>query len=198
MRENAGCDYDHFVLDQGSTDGTQEWLMSEYEDAHVIFRPDNIGIARGMNRLLDEVDSAYDVIVKADNDLELTQPNTLRVLCETALDTDWLLSPRINGLLQPPHPTREVEMAGETLLDVPQIGGICLAAPAWIYHSYRYLDDLPKWGLDDVHICAWHRARGGSCGYVKRLEANHYEGTEAQRVTYPEYWERKQVEMGIT
>jgi GT2 family glycosyltransferase len=24
LKENAGCDYDHIVLDQGSTDGTAE------------------------------------------------------------------------------------------------------------------------------------------------------------------------------
>ena len=137
LRKYAGCDFDHFVLDQGSTDGTREWLQESYASIR-IWSDENLGISRGMNTLLEWVGkyeeksrTTYDVIVKFDNDCELTQPNTLRDVCKLTLEGGALLSPRILGLNNPPQPTRELRIGDETILDIPQIGGIFLAAPAW-------------------------------------------------------------------
>jgi hypothetical protein len=121
--------------------------------------------------------------------------NTLRDVAQLAHEGGALLSPRILGLNNPPQPTRELRIGDETILDVPQIGGIFLAAPAWVYDEFRYSESNPKFGGDDVEICAWFRRQGGTCGYVKRLEAWHYETTEGQRERFPDYWDRKLVEM---
>jgi len=198
LQEFAGCTYDHFVLDQGSEDGTQAWL-ADYEDTHpwcqVHALDENIGIPAGLNHLLDRIDvGEYDAIVHFDNDCELTQPNTLRDLCKLVVQGNAILSPRILGLQNPPQPTRELRIGDDTILDIPQIGGIMLTAPAWWYDDYRYPATLPKWGLDDSHICATFRAAGGTCGYVKRLEAWHMDGTEGQRERFPSYFERKDLE----
>ena len=80
-----------------------------------------------MNYLLDKLEGDYDVVVKIDNDCELMQPGTLRLVCELAQDSDALLSPRILGLRRPPTSTGEFTIMGETILDIPQIGGIFLA-----------------------------------------------------------------------
>ena len=195
LREFAGCDYDHFVFDQASQDGTREWL-EEYDCAGVWFAPENIGISRAMNKMHDLVSETadYDVVVKFDNDCELVQPNTLRDVCALTLAGGALLSPRILGLNNPPQPTRELRIGDEMILDIPQIGGIFLAAPAWIYDEFRYSESNPTWGGDDVEICRWFRSRGGTCGYVKRFEAWHYMGTEGQRDADPEYFVRKDAE----
>jgi glycosyltransferase involved in cell wall biosynthesis len=192
LQENAGCDYDHYVLDQASEDGTGQWLRDEYDPDYVACSPTNVGISRGMNTLLDwATESAeYDVVVKFDNDCELTQPNTLRDVCHLALVGGALLSPRICGLQNPPTATREARIGDETILDVPQIGGIFLAAPAWVYDDFRYTETNPAWGMDDVEVCGWFRAQGGTCGYVKRLEAWHYETTGGQHARFPGYFAR--------
>jgi GT2 family glycosyltransferase len=202
LREFAGCEFDHYVLDNGSRDGTFEWLCDWRPNLASAFQSEseNIGISRGMNELISYLcDYAetpdYDVIVKFDNDCELTQPNTLRDVAQLAHEGGALLSPRILGLNNPPQPTRELRIGDETILDVPQIGGIFLAAPAWVYDEFRYSESNPKFGGDDVEICAWFRRQGGTCGYVKRLEAWHYETTEGQRERFPDYWDRKLVEM---
>jgi hypothetical protein len=197
LRDNAGCDYDHYVLDQGSEDGTREWLQTSAIPPSLGQFPkawaedENIGINRGMNFLLDELPTASgapDVIVKFDNDCELTQPDTLRTVCELALEGDCLLSPRILGLNNPPSSTGTFEIAGETILDIPQIGGIFIAAPAHAYDDFRYFEgDLLN---DDVQFCWWWRGQGGRCGYVERLTANHYETTNGQHARYPEYFAR--------
>jgi GT2 family glycosyltransferase len=200
LEEHAGTPFDHFVLDQASDDGTSEWLpgwSAERSGRFVYLRDENLGINRGLKDLLGKVydEDDYDVVVKVDNDCELTQPNTLRDVCELAVKGGCLLSPRILGLRQPPRHFREVAIGGEAILDVPQIGGIFLAVPSWVYEEFDYSDALLG---DDVEICHWFRRRGGTCGYVKRLEAWHYETTDGQHDRYPDYFARKYEEAGVT
>ncbi len=187
LHEFAGCEFDHFVVDQGSSDGTQDWLKAEQIPSYHLHQ--NIGINRGMNMLLDSIaDEPYDVIVKFDNDCELTQPNTLRDVCALVLESACLLSPRILGLNNPPPAQGEFTIGGEVILDIPQIGGIFTAAPASVYNEFRF--DESKLLDDDVQLCWWWRWKGGRCGYVKRLEANHYETTKGQWGRYPDYFQR--------
>jgi glycosyltransferase involved in cell wall biosynthesis len=194
LEEFAGCEYDHYVLDNGSADDTPEWLQQQ-DGMNVTLLDENIGIARGLNLLLDKAGPEnYDAIVHFDNDCELTQPNTIRDLAQLVNDGNCLLSPRILGLNNPPRATGRMRIGDETILDIPQIGGICLTAPAWVYDDYRFPASLPKWGLDDSHLCIWWRNRGGICGYVDRLEAWHMDGTEGQRAKYPDYFVRKDAE----
>ena len=195
LAENAGRGYDHYVLDQASTDGTREWLEHQ-PDLEVCLLPENIGISRGLNMILDEMLNPvdYDVIVKIDNDCELVDQDTLRDVCMLAYDADCVLSPRILGLQNTPKPIRELRIRDEIILDIPQIGGIFQAVPAHIYDDFRYSEQNPPWGMDDVEICAHIRRQGGTCGYVKRLEAWHYLGTDGQRQDDPDYFERKDSE----
>src|SRR6187551_3209836 len=84
LREYAGCDFDHYILDQASTAVRQAGLWGKnspepnFRWAQCVM--ENIGIHAGMNALIDRLhqrESAggieYDVIVKFDNDCELTQ-----------------------------------------------------------------------------------------------------------------------------
>jgi len=196
LRKNAGCPFDWYVLDQASTDGTPEWLSGQ-DDIHSICLEQNIGISRGMNRLLDEAVSLadYDAIVKFDNDCELVQPDTIRDVVAATLVAGDLLSPRILGLKRPPMVTGTFMVGLETILDIPQIGGIFLAAPASFYETFRFREDNPRWGLDDVQVCAEARRRGFRCGYFERLEAWHYETTDGQQARYPAYFDRQFREM---
>jgi GT2 family glycosyltransferase len=131
LREFAGIDFDHYILDQGSTDGVSAWLEGEYRPHFLTRVPANIGISRGMNVLLASRDQDYDVVVKFDNDCELVQEFTLERVCDAVYETGALLSPVIRGLNHPPQPIREREMGSETILEIHQIGGIFLAA-RWV------------------------------------------------------------------
>ncbi len=196
LQKNAGCLYDHHVLDQGSADGTREWLTGQ-EHIKTTFLDDNIGVGAGFNQLLETANLIdYDVIVTYDNDCELKQPNTIRDLCKIAFDSNVIVSPRILGLNNPLTPTRELAAAEETIQEVPHLGAICRAAPAWVFDDFRFPDDLPLWGGDEGALCGWFRSKGGTVGYVKRLEAWHYEGTDGQHDRFPEYFERRVLEGG--
>jgi len=103
--EFAGCPFDHYVLDQGSEDDTVEFLH-QYEPYELAVFPENVGIHRGWNILLEEAASGYgmgyDVYVTLDNDCELHQPGTLKAVCEAIYpDSGWIASPTVNGLQNP-------------------------------------------------------------------------------------------------
>jgi GT2 family glycosyltransferase len=193
LHTNAGCHYHHYVFDQGSTDGTREWLVKEFKADRlhkVLLSKNNLGISRGINKLLGELDHDYDVVVKIDNDCEITIPFTLVDVADLVDDGYAILSPRVLGLNNPPAATGRFEVDGQSILDVPQIGGIFLAAPGWVYNAFRYDESGPVWGMDDVEICRWFRSRGGRVGYVESLTVNHYETTSGQHARYPDYFKR--------
>ncbi len=193
LHKFAGCQFDHYVFDNGSNDGTQEWLENEYDPTMLVLSPENVGRCKALNRLLDETEEMddYDVIVMFDNDCELTQPDTVGTISELTVTGGCILSPRILGLRNPPQPFRELVIDDEVILDIPQIGGIYSSAPAFIYtEGYRHNEDNPLYGREDVDLCGWFRTQGGTCGYVKRFEAWHYETTDGQHARYPEYFER--------
>lgn len=198
LQEFAGWPYDHFVLDQASLDGTRKWLQDEYS-AIRFYAYANLGISSGINNLLDKVARVerdlgpYDVVVKFDNDCELTQPNTLRDIAALVMESGALLSPRILGLRRPPSAQGEFYIGDERILDIPQIGGIFLAAPRDVYMGFR--NDVSN-DDDDVQLCWSYRRQGGRCGYVDRLEAWHYETTDGQWERFPEYFERRVAEGG--
>lgn len=192
LHDLAGCDFDHYVLDQASEDGTQEWLRDVYDPDYLSLYPENIGISRGLNRLLGWAfeNADYDVIVKVDNDCELVTEDCLR---DCALfvtrHPGWLISPRIEGLNNPPPTLKRATFGQTVVLEKPQIGGIFLAANADVYRTFRYDENNPSWGMDDVQISRQHR-----CGYLEAHVANHYETTAGQESRFPAYFNRKRLE----
>lgn len=199
LRDYAGCPYDHFVLDQGSTDGTPGWLDANARDfAYVEYLDDNVGISKGLNRLL-AVARGYDVYVKFDNDLELLIPGTLREAARLVYDErNLIVSPRILGLNEPPPVNDEAMIQGRHLGFLGQIGGVFMAMPGWVFNDgFRYDESNPTWGMDDVQMSRWFQDQGGRLAYMLDIGARHFETTEGQKVTYPEYWSRKKQEMGI-
>ena len=200
LAANAGCDYDHYVLDQGSSDGTAEWLHETANLGTYKLVDGNVGICRGLNLMLAElVDAAaYDVIVRFDNDCEVTQSGTLRTVATVALEYDAIVAPRVNGLLHPP-PTIGLAQAGDHVIEETGIlGGVFMAIPARLFteEGFRYDERHPAWTGDEA-IVPWWRARGGTAGYLRGWAVNHYETTAGQRARHPDYWARRDREMGL-
>jgi hypothetical protein len=186
-------------LDQGSTDGTPEWLLGD-EALDVTTLDRNVGICRGLNLLLDEAVNAadYDVIVRFDNDCEVTHHGTLSVLCEIALRYGWIVAPQVNGLRNPPPLLGPLKGENGGIIDrVHHLGGIFMAIPATLFseHGFRYDETQPPWAGDEL-ICPWWTARGGEVGYLRGASVNHYLGTDGQVADIPAYFERRVLEGG--
>jgi glycosyltransferase involved in cell wall biosynthesis len=191
LADNAGCDYQHYVVDQGSTDGTEDWLLAQ-DELDVTVLGMNVGICPALNYLLEAIqDDEYDVVVKFDNDCELLTPNTLRDVCEATLKLDAILSPHIHGLRNTPPTLARLGKVSAT----HGIGGIFMAVPATVFTSgYRHDERNPPWGGDDHDLSAWFRARGGIVGYLDGYHANHYLTTDGQHADNPAYFARKDAE----
>lgn len=201
LRANAGCDYDHFVLDNASTDGTFEWLMDEFDEhlTGLAASPRNVGICRALNRMLDEFElSEHDVIVRFDNDCEVTQPDTLKTVCEVALEHDAIVAPRVLGLQAPPLTLCNTQLGDQVLEETAILGGIFMAIPATLFfeHGFRYDESMPPYTGDEA-IVPWWRSRGGRAGYLQGWHVNHYLTSVGQRSDgrVAEYEKRKLAEM---
>jgi hypothetical protein len=205
LRENAGCDFDHWVLDQGSTDGTAEWLWGECVMGHVFSEVlrENIGCCRGWNHLLGDALAhdnvrGYDVIVTFDNDCEVLTPDTLRVVAGLAAEHETILSPQVRGLMHPPPTLGAFWLGDHTVYEKPIIGNIFfMAIPSVLFtrDGFRWDERYAVWDGGES-ITQWHRDRGGRCGYVQGFEVNHYLTTLGQREDMPWYAERRVAEGG--
>lgn len=197
LKANAGCDFDWYVVDQGSTDGTPEWLETD-ESLDVTFLNENIGICPALNLLLDEAvnPADYDVLVRFDNDCEVLHYDTLRVICELAVAHDAILAPKVLGLNQPPPTISQFSLDGYPVDETAILGGIFMAVPARLYSAlgYRYNEQFPAW-TGDEDICRWWRDNGGHVGYVTSFQVNHYLTSRGQEIDNPVYLGRKLAEM---
>lgn len=197
LRENAGYDFDWYVVDQASTDGTAEWLEQD-DSLDVTFLNQNIGICPALNLLLDEAvnPADYDAIVRFDNDCEVLTPDTLRVIAELAVEHDAILAPKVLGLKNPPPTISQTTMGGYPVDETPILGGIFMVIPARLFaeQGYRFNEEFPPW-TGDEDVCRWWRDCGGRVGYVTSFEVNHYLTSRGQEIDNPEYLGRKLTEM---
>ena len=190
----SGCDFDHYVYDQASEDGTPEWLENEYRPHFLWTNAQNVGVSKGINFLLNHA-KGYDVVVRFDNDCELLVDGTLAACAETARAWGYITSPHIQGLKSPPSLGWQggIAVNGRGYrVGVPNImGGIFMAAPASLYDTYRHDEANPIWGMDDAKIVDYWRAQGGEVGYLLDYPANHYLTTDGQAERDPVWFARK-------
>jgi len=198
LKENAGIKYDHFVLDNGSSDGTPDWLLDEYLVGNIkkpILEKENIGISRGFNKLLDKLSNEYDLIVRFDNDCEVVTPNTLRKIAGIYYNhpemAQVVLSPRVEGLNFPPQRYAKTKLDNLELGFTNIVGGIFQVVAAPIMRQFRFDEKLPKAYGQDQQFASWFISMGGKFAYVEDLIVNHFETTKGQEKRYPEYFKRK-------
>ena len=83
LRDKAGLDYYHIVVDNGSDDGTLTWLENDFKPDLILKLKKNHGVIRawlvGIKKALE---LGADFIVKFDNDCEINEPDILKKLME--------------------------------------------------------------------------------------------------------------------
>jgi glycosyltransferase involved in cell wall biosynthesis len=196
LREKAGYPFDHFIVDNGSQDGTVEWLKENEKDfAKVIYNPENRGISVGSNQALKEI-QGYDLIIKMDNDCLVQTDGILDKIVKIyqsrgIFSPQYVLSPYVNGINNQPTRGLLSGLGGYTIGQTSIIGGLFHIVPNEVYSKYTYDETLPLAKYQDDFFCKWVKENGGVVGYIEELKVEHYEGTDNQAKRFPEYFQRK-------
>ena len=194
----AGHPFDWFVIDNGSADGTVEWLKTQ--KVKVIENPKNVGIARGWNQAIELIKKAggYSIIVKLDNDAEMMSDNWLKTLVELFdRNRKLILSPYVEGLEDSPGGVLRQRMSegspyvlinDRVLGMVPFLGGICWAAPIELYDDFKFDEKTFIAGNKDYLISQYANQQGYKCFYAEELRLWHIDGTKGQKEKNPAYF----------
>ncbi len=202
LQAKAGVSFTHVVLDNGSQDGTQEWLAKEWaspaKSRYLLTSSTNLGISKASNAALDVITRRgdFDLIVKFDNDCEVISDNILGQMVEIFQDIQpfapqYILSPRVEGIVNQPKRVRETMLARRRIGLTAIVGGLFHVVPRRVYEEYRYPETLALAHGQDDDFCHWARIHGCEVGYVEGLIVNHYLTTAGQAEKYPDYFDRK-------
>ncbi len=195
--------YDHFILDNGSMDGTQDDLMQWQEAGLIQYyfnNQENTGISLGSNYLLDVIQGAdcYDWIVKVDNDCEILTNRWLE-RCLRVMDKNTVLSPYVEGLVT--HKGGSPRIGHDVRRNIGwtnHIGGIVTIAHNEAYNDFgRWPVPAPLHGNQDVQFSKKLISLGYEFGYKEDVKCYHIDGTDGQEKKYPEYFKLRQRERRV-
>lgn len=199
IRETTNVPFDHFVVDNGSTDGTVEFLKELKEQGFIkdyIANEENHGIPVASNEALDMIKpEEYDYIIKVDNDAKFKTKGWLEDALKVYDRTQMMcLSPYIEGLVGSPGGTRR-EIYGmiddQYLGMVCHLGGIFTMAPSRIYWDWRWPVSGFMQGGNDVIFSNFVQDLGYQMAYMENHRVEHFEGTLGQEKKFPEYFQDK-------
>jgi len=200
LEKNAGWPYFHLIIDQGSKDGSAEWLDKNYrkENTEVILLRENIGLPRGIN-LAHEIliGGGFEWICKLDNDCEILTPDTLKKLMEAILEskTDLVLSPYVKGLVankggvprgvpsRYPHRWEKYDISYAS-----GVGGIFRLCHKRVLQKYTWDENKPMHYAEDLDFTGRWKENGFMNGYMENVYCLHMDGTLGQQEKYKDYF----------
>lgn len=212
----AGYQFDWFVIDQGSNDGTQDFLNAVRllwngrklapsaengwcNQVHPRYYEQNMGLAKGWNNILDWIKSegGYDIVVKLDNDAEMLTEGWLAAMVDIfERNRKVVLSPYVEGLDGTPGGVMRTRASGDSpymlindhvLGIVPHLGGIVYAHPIELVKEWKF--DEQAVGNKDVMLSAYARQNGYALFYMEEYRVWHIDGTAGQHKKFPLYFE---------
>jgi len=179
LDKNTHIPFDHYIIDQGSTDGTVEWLKTfNYKLGKLYTFPlvKNIGINSGDNFILDKIDNKVDIILKLDNDA-LIMTDAWLEKCLVVLKPKLIISPFVLGLLDNRGGVPRYKYDSNDALGYTHtLGGICLIGytKAWFEDSNGFPACMPvTYHHDDIDFCNRLRENGYKFAYKEDVAICH-------------------------
>lgn len=192
--------YTHFIVDQGSTDGTRQFLqglMGERENLKVIFNEDNKGISIGSNQALEAIGNNFDYIMKLDNDCEVLTDDWLYELIKIIIYSNniLVLSPFVEGLVEHKGGVPRYfscELLGHPIGLTFHLGGISVISASSAYSGFRFDENDTLSGTQDVSFSRHVVSQGYLMGYVEDMKVEHVDTTTGQKKKFPQYFKQRE------
>jgi glycosyltransferase involved in cell wall biosynthesis len=198
IHDTAGYAFDHFVIDNGSKDGTDEFLTKEANIVHYTLNGVNKGISIASNQALDVIGDKYDIVVKIDNDAILITEGWLKKMVDIWERNHLLaMSPYPQGLKDNPGGATRLgygEIGGELVGMTRHLGGLVHFVSRKAYENFRWDEDQPLHGVQDLELSQHLINNGYQMCYLENYYVEHTDGTEGQHEKYPQYFERRKIE----
>jgi len=183
LHEKAGMPFDHFVIDNGSTDGTVEWLKeNESMFAGIIYNSKNLGIAVARTQSLQFLGS-YDWFIMGPNDVEILTDDFITQMAEfwELTHGKYLFSPRLQGIRRVIPALKTYKIGQFAVEEVGLTGGCFMALPTRVFKDY--VQHMRHWRVRE--LCRLAKKRGIKNLYLPELKVNHFESTGKQFKRYP-------------
>lgn len=189
-------DIEVIVTDNGSTDGTVQWIQQEYPDVRLILLPQNKGVAYARNKALAAAKGKYLLIL--DNDICITDqaifrleeymdlhPEVGMVGCKLLYPTGELqesckpypgIWQKIKHVLFPSVSTmayaKQIEEGKP--FEPDYLIGACQMVRADVYHKIGPLDEHIFYGPEDCDYCIRVRCEGLKVVYIPYVSMVHH------------------------
>lgn len=199
LKESTTYPWDWFVFDNGSNDGTVEWLVDKKQHKWMRSHPENRGLTFASNACIDEIlrRDEYDIIVKVDNDCLFETKGWLEDFVDLWKRNHMLyLGPYPEGLVDHPGGPWRVGHAtiGDEFVEVTKhISGICAFIDASAYRNFRWRDEFLH-GQQDGEASEAFIKMGYQPTIIPRHRIQHMDTTAGQEVKYPDYFKKRKEE----
>lgn len=206
MKASTKIGFDWCVFDNGSKDGTLDWLQELMKEKLVLCSgsSENKGITYASNYLLDKIKEReeaigkrYQIIIKIDNDCEFLTYGWLETLVDLWQRNHMVyMSPYPEGLIDNPGGGPRVGYAyiGPYFVEVAtHVGGLCAAIDRRAYDNFRWTDKFLH-GNQDAEASMNFRKQRYMPLYLPIHRILHMDTKIGQMEKYPEYFERRKSE----
>ncbi len=202
LQLSARYPFTHIVVDNGSSDGTVEFLKdyAGKHDVQLILNSENKGISIASNQAVDWAKkNGYDIIVKVDNDAIFKTKGWMSKMVRIwKANRKLALSCYISGLRDNPGGAPRVvygKICNELIGMTRHLGGIVHFVDAKAYDEFRWPEDETLHGNQDVEFSMFLNSKGYQMGYLENYFVNHgMDGTQGQIEKYKDYFERRKWE----